>query len=613
MFRNAIRWTVLAAALASLPAPAARADYEAGRAAWDAGRHGEAAAEWRAAADRGDARSMLALGRAFVKGLGVPRDYVEAHMWLNLAAGRDSAEAAAERDALAKEMTAGERAEARKLARVRRAGPDRAVPAPQRTGAGTPAAPAIGPPPKRALREAQELLAALGYEPGAADGVWGARTASAYAAFLNDAGMRPGKVLTPEALRAMRRTAAGRGGGAEAADASAAALPRDALHRTARAGDVDGLTAALAAGAEADARDGRGRTALMYAVDEGYTLLVPPLLKAGADPNLRAPDGATALFIATVHGHTEIVVALMEAGADPSIVGPGGKTASEAGRLKYGDGEGVRERDSHPAVVALLRSMTLAEVREEKQPGRAFRDCDACPEMVVVPAGSFTMGSPSHEEGRSDDEGPAHQVTIAAPFAVGKYEVTFAEWDACVAAGGCGGYRSDDRGWGRNDRPMIYVSWKDTQAYVRWLSEETGESYRLLSEAEWEYAARAGTATPYSWGNDIGRNRANCDGCESRWDDESTAPVGSFAANGFGLYDMHGNVWEWVEDCYNNSYAAAPSDGSAWTSGDCSVRVLRGGSWSNRPRYLRSADRIRRVTSSRNSYNGFRVARTFAQ
>ncbi len=295
------------------------------------------------------------------------------------------------------------------------------------------------------------------------------------------------------------------------------------------------------------------------------------------------------------------------------IAGPGGKTAGEAWRLKHGDGEGARRRDSPPAVAALLQGMTLAEFREGRRPGRTFRDCDVCPEMVVVSAGAFSMGSPASEEGRFSTEGPVRRVTIAEPFAVGRYEVTFAEWDACAAAGGCGGYRPDDKGWGRDDRPAINVSWDDAKAYVRWLSEKTGESYRLLSEAEWEYAARAGTATRYSWGDEVGRNRANCRGCGSRWDGESTAPVGSFAANGFGLHDMHGNVWEWVEDCWNRLYRGAPSDGTAWTAGVCSRRVLRSGSWFKVPKVLRSASRIWLGTSIRNDDYGFRVARTFAR
>ena len=219
--------------------------------------------------------------------------------------------------------------------------------------------------------------------------------------------------------------------------------------------------------------------------------------------------------------------------------------------------------------------------RPGRAPGTAFRDCPECPEMVVVPAGSFMMGSPSHEAGRDNDEGPAHRVTIAKPFAVGKYEVTFAEWDACVADGGCGGHRPGDKGWGRGRRPAINVNWDDAKAYVRWLSDKTGKQYRLPSEAEWEYAARAGTTTRYSWGDEVGRNRANCDGCGSLWDNEQTAPAGSFRANVFGLHDVHGNVWEWVEDCWSGNYLGAPADGSAWESGDCSRRVLRGGSWFN--------------------------------
>ena len=154
------------------------------------------------------------------------------------------------------------------------------------------------------------------------------------------------------------------------------------------------------------------------------------------------------------------------------------------------------------------------------------------------------------------------------------------------------------------------VSWEDAVAYVRWLSGQTGERYRLPSEAEWEYAARAGSVTAYSWGNEIGRNRANCHGCGSQWDDRQTAPVGSFGPNGWGLHDMHGNVLEWVQDCWNGSYGGAPSDGSAWERGDCSQRVLRGGSRGIDPGYLRSANRARFTTTVRSHFIGFRVART---
>ncbi len=243
-------------------------------------------------------------------------------------------------------------------------------------------------------------------------------------------------------------------------------------------------------------------------------------------------------------------------------------------------------------------------------PGETFRDCPECPEMVVVPAGSFMMGSPSGEAGRYDNEGPQHQVTIPAAFAVGKYEVTFAQWDACVSDGGCSGYLPSDEGWGRDDRPVISVSWEDIRDYIRWLSAETGKPYRLLLEAEWEYAARAGTRTRYSWGDGVGSGNANCNGCGSQWDDRMTAPVGSFAPNTFGLHDMHGNVNEWVEDCWHGSYRGAPSDGAAWTSrGDCGRRVLRGGSWSLLPRVVRAAFRLRSYTDERIYDLGFRVAR----
>ncbi len=229
------------------------------------------------------------------------------------------------------------------------------------------------------------------------------------------------------------------------------------------------------------------------------------------------------------------------------------------------------------------------------------RDCGECPEMIVVPAGSFVMGSPASEEGRYGNEGPQRTVTIAEAFAVGKFEVTFAEWDACVAGGGCNGYRPGDAGWGRGNRPVIFVSWNDAQAYVQWLSSKTGKRYRLLSEGEWEYLARAGTTTPYAFSREAAPVRIRA---------HKTDAVGSFPANRFGLHEMHGNVWEWLTDCGNETYAGAPSDGSAWRSGICSFRALRGGAWQFDPNELRSANRGRSNPTSRYISNGFRVART---
>ena len=226
-------------------------------------------------------------------------------------------------------------------------------------------------------------------------------------------------------------------------------------------------------------------------------------------------------------------------------------------------------------------------------------------EMVDIPGGTFRMGNLNG--GGFDDQRPVHSVTVPA-FRMGRYEVTFTQWDACVADGGCGRYTPKDKGWGRGNRPVINVSWDDVQGFIDWLNDKTSGNFRLPTEAEWEYAARAGSTTQYSWGNRIGSNRANCDGCGSRWDDDRTAPVGSFPASAWGLHDMHGNVWEWVQDCYNDSYVGAPTDGRAWTSGDCGRRVIRGGAWGHDPRSLRSADRNIASRSRRYVSLGFRLA-----
>jgi len=272
--------------------------------------------------------------------------------------------------------------------------------------------------------------------------------------------------------------------------------------------------------------------------------------------------------------------------------------------------------------------------------GTAFRDCPDCPEMVAISPGEFFMGSPADDEERSggdDEEGPVHRVKIARPFAAGKFDVTFAEWDACVAGGGCNGYRPHDgpaspidaadqnpylcngdrkesapkqARWGRGTRPVINVSWNDAQTYLRWLSRKTGKSYRLLSEAEWEYAARAGTTTRYYWGDEVGRGNANCDGCGSQWAAKQTAPVGSFRPNPLGLHDMAGNVWQWVEDCTHDTYNDVPTDGSAASRITACKRLARGGSWRSCPRDLRSASRSGLTPGYRDLSLGFRLART---
>ena len=282
------------------------------------------------------------------------------------------------------------------------------------------------------------------------------------------------------------------------------------------------------------------------------------------------------------------------------------------------------------AVTEILIDAGLFPAPVRGRSGPVFRDCDTCPEMVVVPPGSFMMGSPVSEAGRSDDEGPRHEVTIAYPLAVGVYELTFAEWDACVSAGRCGGYRPDDEGDGRGRRPVIHVSWEDAQAYVEWLSSETGQEYRLLSEAEWEYVARAGTRTARYWGESESAQCRYGNGLDSDAEREysehiaeqgfepvqcrdgyvETAPVGSYEPNAFGLYDVLGNVREWTDDCRADSYVNATTDGSLRRGGDCSDRVLRGGSWNYEPDDLRSASRNRLSAGNRFDIDGFRLART---
>ena len=240
-----------------------------------------------------------------------------------------------------------------------------------------------------------------------------------------------------------------------------------------------------------------------------------------------------------------------------------------------------------------------------------FKDCADCPPMVVIPAGEFTMGSPAAEQGAEAQ----HRVNIAAPFAVSKFEITFDAWDACVNDGGCRGYRPDDEGWGRGARPVMNTSWEDAKAYAAWLGRKTGQPYRLLSEAEWEYAARAGTTTAYPYDDALSPNHANYDGSvdgagPSDVNRQSTVPVGSFPANAFGLHDMHGNVSEWVEDCWHDEYTARhPTDGSAWLEGNCDGRVVRGGSWEDSRVELRSAARTGGQKDDRFYTDGLRIAR----
>lgn len=259
---------------------------------------------------------------------------------------------------------------------------------------------------------------------------------------------------------------------------------------------------------------------------------------------------------------------------------------------------------------------------------REFRDCPYGPLMVELPPGRFLMGSPDGEEAAAlhptrpawteSLDKPQVEVQIAYPFAIGKYEVTFAEWDLCVEAGGCT-YRPKGWRWARGDRPVVYISRADAEQYIDWLNETTGQRYRLTSEAEWEYAARAGTTTARYWGDEIGKGMAVCDGCGSRWDKRSTVPVGTFPPNPFGLHDMLGNVQEWTADCWSPDNSDAPRDGSvrqghpsSWRDGECVKPVKRGGDYATYTWAVRAAHRSHwrpGPWSDREDFYGFRVVR----
>ncbi len=243
-------------------------------------------------------------------------------------------------------------------------------------------------------------------------------------------------------------------------------------------------------------------------------------------------------------------------------------------------------------------------------------DRPEAPKMAIIPSGIFLMGSPPSEPGRKTNEGPQHRVAIRA-FAMSKDLVTFDEWDACAASGGCRQYSPPDERWGRGNHPVINVSWDDAQTYAAWLSAMTGYHYRLPSEAEWEYAARAGTTTPYYQGYTLTTDQANYDGVDFPRDGSPgiyrgmTTPVASFPPNAYGLTDMEANVWEWTQDCWNVDYRGArlPQDGAAWLTGDCNRRVVRGGAFNNTPAFARSAFRFWEVGELRSALIGFRVAR----
>ena len=416
----------------------------------------------------------------------------------------------------------------------------------------------------------------------------------------------------------------------------------------------------IEAGVDLNIRAPDEATALFMAVVLRHTGIVELLMKGGADIFVNGPGGRTIVDMAKMrygevdvaidNGEPPAVLALLEGKLWMGGIGKLEMLSIPAGTFRMGDSEESTtsncivhsEANTFPAAcpVATLEPLCTGEIgsgcwmevtnqigcyiwNPNPQRGEKVTWSGCCVDCKISGKGEVvwrylkdgsrwvTSTSEGYTHGGYTITGttPAHDVTVPA-FRLGKHEVTFAQWEACVADGGCNGYIPYDEGWLRNrgNHPVINVNWYSVQLFIEWLNSNTGGNYRLPTEAEWEYAARAGSITDYSWGNDLGNNQAVCAGCGSRWDGRKAAPVGSFPANAWGLHDMHGNVWEWVQDCWNDSYHGAPADGSAWTSGHCSQRVVRGGAWSLSPVYLRSATRYGDTRSVRGNLLGFRLA-----
>ncbi|NEX62790.1 SUMF1/EgtB/PvdO family nonheme iron enzyme [Noviherbaspirillum galbum] len=259
-----------------------------------------------------------------------------------------------------------------------------------------------------------------------------------------------------------------------------------------------------------------------------------------------------------------------------------------------------------PPAAPPVQATPSAPAAEQPAPRRnasaEIKDCPTCPDLISLPAGSFTMGSNTGDP----TEKPEHRVTLASGFAIGKYEVTLEQWNACVDTGGCTKVNIDAS---KKNVPVRDVSWDDAQQYVKWLTKITGKSYRLPTEAEWEYAARGGTSTRFWWGEQMRKGTANCKDCGPPWQQDAPAPVGSFAPNPFGLHDVNGSVWEWVSDCWHTSFKGAPADGKSWEDPACRVRVIRGGSWREDASYMPSSTRFKYDANVRHTQNGFRVVR----
>jgi formylglycine-generating enzyme required for sulfatase activity len=312
-------------------------------------------------------------------------------------------------------------------------------------------------------------------------------------------------------------------------------------------------------------------------------------------------------FVALAQARIDRLRAAAPKGAAPAEAAAAGK----ASRPSTPPARLVREPAPPPSATpepkapapAVVMPPPIVAAGPQAKAGAEITDCPACPVLISIPAGRFTMGSNSSDV----SEKPAHPVSVNAPFAIGKYEVTVAQWNACADANACPRLSSTSNPSPAS--PVRDVSWDDAQVYVKWLAATSGKPYRLSTEAEWEYAARAGTSTRYWWGEQMAVGKANCKDCGPPWRAETPGSAGSFAPNPWGLYDMNGSVWEWVGDCWHNSFKDAPSDAKAWDTPNCSVRVIRGGSWREGAAYMVSSSRFKYDASVRHTQNGFRVAR----
>ena len=479
-------------------------------------------------------------------------------------------------------------------------------------------------------RRIQSSLAVQGFDPGPADGLFGRRTRTAIGRWQVSRGEEPTGYLNDAAARLLLAPPSPAPETAAAPESIESGLGLSRADRRAiqsslttqgfDPGPADGLFGRRTRAAIGQWQAARGEQPSGFLdAAQARSLLAPGTEPGRATAETTEADTPAPDRQAALEAERERQRKQREAAAEAE------RERQRQQREAEAEAERERQRQQREAEAAAERERQRrqreAEAerrRREGQPGARLRDCETCPQLVVVPAGSFTMGSPDTEWGRFHSEGPQLRVTIPEAFAAGVYEVTFEEWDACVSEGGCNGYRPNGEGWGRGGRPVINVSWDDAREYVAWLSQRTGKPYRLLSEAEWEYVARAGTLEPFHTGATISAEQANYDSSYTYGAGEKgryrgrTVRVGTFSANAFGLHEVHGNVWEWTQDCWTDDYTGAPTDSRARESGECAQRVLRGGSWGDVPWLLRSAGRGKDEPRMRGPKIGFRVARTIA-